>query len=289
MYLTLLKRFLYAGLTIVVVSAQLSYAEITPNETESSLNQFLITDNKGTELQLQVRKMPLTKVITDISKKTNTPIHYSVLPKGLVSATCVASSIKKILECLLNHKADLIVRYGRPDKPNGKEQLVEAWILGSRIDGSTVADCNMTTISTNSTSLSFSQDNKKSNDVPDQTENLLQDAQSKDPIKRAESIGLLLAGGRAGDPAVKLALENALTDQDDNVRAQAISSLAHREGAGAVAAIQEALHDKSIDVRVMAVDGIVNDKALLEQAANDSDEIVKSLAIEKLKALNQSN
>jgi hypothetical protein len=39
----------------------------------------------------------------------------------------------------------------------------------------------------------------------------------------------------------------------------------------------------------MAVDGIVNDKALLEQAANDSDEIVKSLAIEKLKALNQSN
>jgi hypothetical protein len=213
MYLTLLKRFLYAGLTIVVVSAQLSYAEITPNETESSLNQFLITDNKGTELQLQVRKMPLTKVITDISKKTNTPIHYSVLPKGLVSATCVASSIKKILECLLNHKADLIVRYGRPDKPNGKEQLVEAWILGSRIDGSTVADCNMTTISTNSTSLSFSQDNKKSNDVPDQF----------------------------------------------------------------------------IDVRVMAVDGIVNDKALLEQAANDSDEIVKSLAIEKLKALNQSN
>ena len=86
-----------------------------------------------------------------------------------------------------------------------------------------------------------------------------------------------------------MALENALTDQDDNVRAQAISSLAHREGAGAVAAIQEALHDKSIDVRVMAVDGIVNDKALLEQAANDSDEIVKSLAIEKLKALNQSN
>jgi hypothetical protein len=39
----------------------------------------------------------------------------------------------------------------------------------------------------------------------------------------------------------------------------------------------------------MAVDGIENDKALLERAANDSEEVVRSLAIEKLNALNQSN
>ena len=90
-------------------------------------------------------------------------------------------------------------------------------------------------------------------------------------------------------PTVKAALEQALTDQDANVRAQAISSLAHREGSGAAAAIQEALHDSAVDVRMMAVDGITDDIALLQQAINDSDETVRSLAAIKLEELTQGN
>ena len=278
------KPIIYSWLIIFACTTPLGYAEIAFNEP-TSLNKFFITDNQGTQLQLEVRQMPLAQVLSDISKKTQTPIHFSALPDGLVTATCVSDSLKEILECLLNHKADLIVRYGESGVPHDKEQLIEAWILGSKIDGTNTTTCNIA----NNTSLSFAQHNKESNEAPDQTEKLLKGAQLKDPLQRAESIGLLLSGGRIGDPAVKLALENALTDKDENVRAQAISSLAHREGAGATSAIQEALLDKSVDVRIMAVDGIENDKALLERAANDSEEVVRSLAIEKLNALNQSN
>jgi len=123
----------------------------------------------------------------------------------------------------------------------------------------------------------------------DQTEELIKMAQSKNPSDRAEAIGALLAGGRKGDPQVKATLLEALADKDANVRAQAISTLAHREGSGATAAIQEALHDHSVDVRIMAVDGITDDAAMLQQAINDSDETVRSLATTKLEELTQRN
>jgi HEAT repeat protein len=124
--------------------------------------------------------------------------------------------------------------------------------------------------------------------MPDRTDDLLKQAQAKNPADRADAIGQLMAGGRKGDPAVKAELEKALTDPDASIRAQAISSLAHREGSGATAAIQEALRDNSVDVRMMAVDGITDDIALLQQAINDSDETIRSLAAVKLEMLTQS-
>ena len=80
-----------------------------------------------------------------------------------------------------------------------------------------------------------------------------------------------------------------MTDQDDSVRAQAISSLSHREGSSAAGAIQEALRDSSVDVRLMAVDSITDDNPLLQQAINDSDETVRSLAATKLEQLTQED
>jgi hypothetical protein len=269
--------------------AQITAAEVSTNISDKAVTDLVVSEDKGTELQLEVRDTPLAKVLESIAHKTKVPIHYSVLPEGLVTATCVGSSLKPVLECLLDRKADLIVRYrhGR-DKPDNKEQVAEAWILGARLDGATAKkDC--LAASPGTSSLSLKQKESEDDDETDQTDELIKAAQAKDPTERAEAIGGLLSGGREGDPAVKAVLEQALTDPDENVRAQAISSLAHREGSGASAAIQEALHDKSVDVRMMAVDGITDDKALLQQAINDSDETVRSLARVKLEELTQAD
>ena len=270
--------------------AQVTVAGTPAKIPDTALTDLVISDNQGAELQLEVRQMPLSQVLEGIARKSKVPIHYSVLPEGLVTATCAGSTLKQVLECLLDRKADLIVRYQRsPGNVGSQGQVAEAWILGSRLDGSIPrADCPAARVAGKAT-LTLNLNENDANAEPDQTDSLLKSAESKIPAERAEAIGALLSGGRKGDPAVKAALEQALTDKDDNVRAQAISTLAHREGSGAAAAIQEALHDKAVDVRMMAVDGITDDTALLQQAINDSDETVRSLARLKLEELTQAN
>ena len=290
MFLNYFRNGLLLGAIISQTGfAPISFAEAATRLPDKAVTDLVVSEDKGTELQLEVRDTPLPQVLESIVQKTKIPIHYSVLPEGLVTATCVGSSLRPVLECLLDRKADLIVRYLHdPDKTDNKEQVAEAWILGARLDGATAKkDCLATSPRTGS--LSLKEKDSEGNDEADQTDELIKAAQAKDPTERAEAIGGLLSGGREGDPAVKAVLEQALTDQDENVRAQAISSLAHREGSGASAAIQEALHDKSVDVRMMAVDGITDDKALLQQAINDSDETVRSLARVKLDELTQAD
>jgi hypothetical protein len=82
-------------------------------------------------------------------------------------------------------------------------------------------------------------------------------------------------------------LEDAIHDQDANVRAQAVSTLTHwsNDTESISAALGEAIHDDSADVRLMAVDGITDDVGLLQQAVNDSNEVVSSMATTKLEEL----
>ena len=108
---------------------------------------------------------------------------------------------------------------------------------------------------------------------------------SNDPAERADALALLVIKGRAGDADIRKALETALTDKDANVRAQALSSLARREGDGAAAQLQAALQDSDVSVRLMAVDSAGNNPALLQQAVTDRDETVRTLATMKLEAL----
>jgi hypothetical protein len=257
--------------------------------TEKPLADLVISSNKGSELQLEVRQMPMMEVLKMIAAKMQMPIHYSVLPDGLVTTTCVGSSLKQVLECLLDRKADLIVRYPRnADKSESKGQLAEAWVLGSRLDG-TVArlDCPLTDKASSALSLEQSQQALDTKAKPNPSDALLKIAQSKDVAGRADAIGALLNVGNKDDPQIQEMLEAAIHDEDANVRAQAVSTLTHwsSDTESISAALGEAIHDDSADVRLMAVDGITDDVGLLQQAVNDSDEVVSSMAAIKLEEL----
>lgn len=261
--------------------------------------EWSVSDDKGSEFRLEVREVSLQRVFSRITDETGVPVHYSVVPGGLVTATCLGSTLKQVMECLLDKRADLIVRYpkfsasvqgGNKAKVGDKNQPAEMWVLGSKF--TSPANCSgsdLTQHAIDNTPAKLPEHQADSADAePDQTDDLLNMAKANDPTTRADAIGALMAGGRAGDPNVKAALEQALTDANANVRAQAISSLSHREGDAASAALQEALHDSDAGVRLMAVDGAGSNLALLQQAVNDDDETVRKLAVSKLESLQET-
>lgn len=247
---------------------------------------FQTTRFEGAEFQLEVRQAPLVKVLEQIRSQTQVPIHYSVLPEGLITATCVGKSLKLVLECLLNNKADLIVRYkdGRNNNAQQHSNIAEAWILGSRLDAypTNAAICNGLNAEAQ---IALAEKRKQEASKEKAFEALLTKTQSQNAEERADAIGALLATQRKGDPKIKAVIDENLHHADPNVRAQALSTYAHLEGDEALPAIREALTDSSPDVRTMAVDSITNDTALLQQAVNDSDESVRDYARMKLEEL----
>ncbi len=271
----------------------LALAEPIPDKPMPASTEFVIADAKGSEFQLEVRQMPLLQVLKELTLKTHIPIHYSVLPDGLVTATCVGNTIKPVLECLLDRKADIIVRYIRGKSGNADAgQIAEAWVLGSKLEAvPNAALCSKTTSGQGSMSLNRTDQTSEddSETKPVQGDELLKMAQSKNPQERAYAIGALLADARRNDPKVKAMLEEAVHDKDANVRAQAVSTLTHRDdySENAKEVIQEAMQDSSADVRMMAVDGITDDVGLLQQAVNDDDEAIRTFATLKLEELMQ--
>ncbi|MEQ1483971.1 HEAT repeat domain-containing protein [Methyloglobulus sp.] len=273
------------GVFVLLIGyAGLNAAQIPVKTSTNALADLVVNDEKNGDLQLKVRQMPLAKVLDSIANKTHIPLHYSLLPEDLVTATCVGTTLKQVLECLLDRKADLILRYPHAQsKTANNGQIAEAWILGSRLDDTAAENFPAPEVE-GSFDLFQNQQNTKTEQ--DRIDELLKMAQSENPEERAAAIGALLTEGREDDPDVKAALERALTDQESIVRSQAVSSYAHRENSAAVSeVIQEALNDSSADVRMMAVDSITDDVALLQEAVNDSDATIRSLAAIKLEEL----
>lgn len=237
---------------------------------------------KGSELQLDAHKASLPKILDHLSKKTRIPIHYSVLPEGLVSATCVGSSIKPVLECLLANKADLTFRAA--DKPANGNEVAEVWISGTSLagNGANNAACTARAEKAEQELEALKQKLEVKDDTSDKTDEFLKMSESKKPADRVAAIGALLGSKRKDDPAVKAVLDRALTDENAAVRAQAVSTVGEFGGENVNAVLQDALHDDSVDVRLMAVSAIKDNVELLQQAANDSDETVRTLATVKL-------
>lgn len=267
----------------VMAATTIEMPDNAPNHADVHLT---VTTNTGSELQLEVQHTPLARVLNSLAQQINIPIHYSVLPKNLVTATCVGATLKEILECLLAEKAGLVFRYAK--QTGNSKEIAEAWIMGSSLSDLPAqnGDCAAATVKSNSESA-VKQASQNHESEPDRAEELLAMAKSKNPEDRAAAMSAILTDGIETTAAVKATLEDALTDQDASVRAQAVSTLAHLEDNNATPVLQAALRDSDVDVRLMAVDGITDDATLLNQAMNDSDETVRSLAAAKLEALTQ--
>ena len=285
-------KFFVQSVLFAGIAALLAFPVIASSAEKPLAKAYVdlvMTNDRGSELQLDVRQMPLEKVFATITAKTGVPIHYSVVPEGLFTATCVGASLRQVMECLLARKSDLIFRYPKQAAQAqvtvlDKNRPAEIWVLGSRTTGSVSCAASARPQATVN-EAPVSQDNSVEAEAA-QLNELLKMAKSNDANSRADAIGALLAAGKAGDTAVQNILEEALSDPNAQVRARAVSSLAQgNDGAMPTAALANALHDTDAGVRLMAVDAAANDAALLQQAVNDNDESVRNLALLKLAEL----
>lgn len=276
---TAMPAIMALPLTTLVATAQ-------PLDVVANNTRLTVTTHPGSELQLEARNVPLAQVLDSLARQINIPIHYSVLPKTLVTATCVGSTLKQLLGCLISEQANLVFRYS--ENSANTHDIAEVWLIGSTLTElpSQNKACAPAMASNGESATTQTGQNQESEKRADE---LLAMAQSKNPEDRATAIGALLAEGLKKTPAIKAALEAALADQNASVRAQAVSTLAHIDGNDATPMLQEALHDSDADVRLMAVDSITDNVSLLNQAINDSDETVRSLATAKLEELTQNS
>lgn len=261
------------------------------NKPQEQNIRVVMTEDIGAELQLEARQAPLAQVLNYIANQTGVRINYSVLPEGLVTATCVGPTVKQVLECLLARKADLIFRYpSHAAKTASPKQPEEVWVLGVKfdLDQMNSGTCISTGAQQQTIQKIVDAKTNTSQTGLDESDELMKMAKSENPAKRAEAVGRLLAAGQKDDPAVKEALEAALTDENATVRVRALTSLSYREGADAAAAVREAIHDKDEKVRLAAVDRAGDDVALLQQALTDESEMVRKLAAIRLNSVSKT-
>ncbi|MGZ8190320.1 MAG: HEAT repeat domain-containing protein [Methylococcaceae bacterium] len=250
--------------------------------------QVTKTNNQGSKLQLEGRKVPLKQVLDKLMKETGVRIHYSGLSKELVTTACVGTTVKQVMKYLSDRKADVIFR-SHPESANElakndqQSQPEEIWILGTTIQPNQqsvlIGSENCAEVATPANQIkTINADKGLTQAGPDDISKLVEMAKMSDAVERADAISLLAMAGEKDDAGILDTLENALSDGDANVRAQAVFSLAQREGSGAATMLQSALHDKESAVRLMVVDSAGNNVALLQQALTDNDETVRELA-----------
>ena len=267
----------------------LSVASFAGTNADDQNGRLRISKEQGAELQLWVRQLPLANVIDDIAGKTGVQIHYAVMPYDKVTATCAGSTVKLILECLLVGKADLVFHFSQQvSRVNGSQQLEEAWVVTPQ-PHSGVKSLLVSTSSEVQKNEVTKPESLNQWGMPDQTDALLKKAESSIVAERMEAMGGLLAGGRKGDPAVKQMLLAGVKDDDPMVRVRALSSLAHREGAGVSATLHDAMQDNDKAVRITAVDNAGDDVSILQQALTDSDPTVRELAQVKINRIEKKD
>jgi hypothetical protein len=288
----MLASRLWAVCTFLLIP-DLLWANGEVNREDNRSVQVILGGDKQKAIELEARQAPLRQVIDEIAGKTGTRIRYSVLPEELVTATCAGETVKQVMMCLLGPEADLLFQYSG-DAAKGK---IEARPIEVRILASTFAEgdpagcapdsarCEAGEREEPDTSRMSPAKTDSVRSVPDNIDKLLEMAKAQDPNERANALERLASVEGLDEATLYDELEKALSDEDGEVRAQAVSGLALKRGAGAIDVLKSALHDSDASVRLMAVDGLMTDEqgiTLLREALRDSDETVRALAALRL-------
>ena len=227
------------------------------------------------ELNLLVDKQPLAQVLAVIAAKSQAQLHYAGMTEQAVSVNCIGADLKAILNCLLGEQSNIVYRYKSGD--SSRMSPLEIWILSA--DGVS-SNLNLETDTVDGSQTSKLIFNIA---VEDRTEILLQ--QVKQAKHRVQAIAELANEIPKADGQVHKVLQQALQDENPQVRAQAVFALAKREGDAAQPELMQAFRDANPEVRMMVVENSDNDAALLAKAVEDDDPQVRQVAAGKLAAL----
>jgi len=96
---------------------------------ESGWVRFAANSGRDAKANLQLTQAPLDFALDTIAKSAQLQIHYSNLPEGSFTVTCVEPTLTRIFSCMLNGKAHLAFRYLQ-NTQSAPGKLAEVWVFG---------------------------------------------------------------------------------------------------------------------------------------------------------------
>ncbi len=246
------------------------------------------------EWMLEAEQADLHGLLRSFSERSGIKFHYAALPTVKVDATCAGPTVITILRCLLGAETNMLFHYAGlagNDTNEQERQPKEIWILASSLSPPPIAsvrpsDCG----STESKGISRPVESVQNELTKEQdVDFLLRQADSEDPEKRMNALAGLARLDKADSPEVYDAVARSISDNDARVRGQAVYALSQIENDPNALNnyLQQALQDSELGVRLMAIDAIESDTALLQQALQDNDSSVRDYAASKLQAIMQ--
>ena len=211
----------------------------------------------GAEWTLEVKGASLADVFKVLTEKMRVPVVSAPPPDVPLNLRCSGVDIQAILRCLLGSGASVMYRRGLPGKPDG--------ILGVRVLASSFARLPVRDL----------------NSDPHRVAAILEMTRSTDPDTRADGY-TRLAQLRSGNETIqRSAFHQGLADASGEVRAAALLGLHGVDPEGSRDELMRGLKDLDGNVRLAALDVMGEGPeadALLKQALNDPDELVRELA-----------
>ena len=219
------------------------------------------------QFSLSTNKVALSTVLKDFSKKSRIIIH-DIDQDDQVTVNCTGDFVT-VMYCLLGESYSVIVRHREPDQTMVVlPEIAEIWLVQKS---------------------DFELPKKQPKQPINASKTELIDSfllMAKDPSQRTEAIAQLAVLASNNDVLVKNELKQALNDNDPEVRVQAIFGLGKYHQNDSLEYLRQALSDKSLDVRLMALQQCTDYPELLEQALKDNEAAVRDIASMKLKVLN---
>jgi HEAT repeats len=304
----LLATWLLPGAAQAVSSQE---AALRTGPLEVADSPALGVEFKGGLLSIEARQSPWTEVLNAVREKTGIRLNCSFPLAGSVTVSFMALPVRQALERLFGPEASFMFRY--PEGTLGPLAVPqEVWALGKvqgggseprktgdgedkaapSAEGSNAArgpdPANEGADSTGDNAVAEDGD-LDLNDVQ-VVDHLVELARDEDPETRVHALSTLAGGGNADEGAVESALDAALTDKDPTVRGAAVQALASRRGVDAIEHLRQALEDPDPGVRIMAVENVApqgQGVALLREALSNADELVRSIAADRLKQVTE--
>lgn len=227
---------------------------------------------QATGLHVQAEQVPLASVIKHLANTSGISLHYlSGLANPLVTGDCEETALNVLLSCLLKSPINMVARY----TPQGK--AVELWLLDINVVDQGLAGGPVVNIGL------------MDGGEYEEGEDLLELAQSKDPLQRSQAIANMAVSEIKDLALAKKILDDALGDDNPEIRAKAVGSLSKVDSVHARRQLLQMLTDKDASVRLSTVVAAYDDPVILERAQGDSDEQVRMLAEISLNKFNNQH
>jgi hypothetical protein len=226
-------------------------------EVRADAERIRISHSEGSGWILEVKEARLVEVFRVLTEKMGVPVISPPPPDVPLTLRCSGPDVRVILSCLLGSGASVMYRMGLPDHPDG---IASARILASSFVRAPA---------------------RSENADPGRVASILEMTRSEDPEARAEGYTLLGQVGAGNETIKRSAFHQGLSDKSGEVRAAALLGLHGVDPIGSRDALMSGLADADANVRLAALDIMgegPGSEAVLKQAMNDPDELVRELA-----------